>query len=160
MKAVKEVGNDYPKLAEKFSQLKDYLENPNIKQVLDQPLDGVTDDEGTLAMYSLYKPSSSFPWDTLVVFLLKLQDNLKPCNQPCVRKEGTDEYGDDYVYYGQVNPDDGKPFECGFYRKQGYDAIYLYFYVDQNNQVEIIYSEYGYSVSEKIDGTTTYKKRI
>ena len=103
-------------------------------------------------MYSLHL----FPWDTLVVFLLKLQDNLKPCNQPCVRKEI---YGD--IYYGQVNPDDGKPFECGFYRKQNSSCIYLYFYVDQNNQVQIIYSYYGYySVSEKIDGTTTYEKII
>jgi hypothetical protein len=152
MQAVKDIGNDNPKLAEKFPQLKDYLENA--KQVVDQPLDGVTTNIfGVLDLYSLHH--SSFPWDTLVVFLLKLQDNLKPCNQPCVR------YDDRFVYYGQVNPDDGKPFECGFYRKQTKFDIYLYFYVDQNNQVEIQYSYDGiYSVSEKIDGTTTYEKKI
>ena len=71
----KKTGNDYSMLVEKYPELKDYLENA--KQVVDQPLDEVTNDKNTLDLYALHH--SSFPWDTLVVFLLKLQDNLKPC---------------------------------------------------------------------------------
>ena len=85
----------------------------------------------------------------LVAFLLKLQHNLKPCNQPCVRYEGGG-----WVYYGQVNSDNGKPLEGGFYIKQRSYGIYLYFMVDEKNQVEVEYDHYSnYIITEKIDGT-------
>ena len=59
-----------------------------------------------------------------------------------------------------MNPDDKKPYECGFSRLQNRRYITLCFEVDKENQMDITYDEKYYWAREKIDGNPTYTKHF
>ena len=140
-----EIVAKFPKLAPAFE---------TAKNVFLQPLDKVT--INLIGQLDMYSSSGTFPWALLATYLLQYPD-LQLSTKPVVRYEDAD----GYVYWGQIDPDTGKPDANAFYRKQNSFSITEAFKLGGEENQFIKYTFHIYSfISEEYAGKKSNAKII